>query len=52
MANLIDWLDHNDYGYPLGLLTLGGCAGAAILQWWLLAAFLLAVAFVLCWAFG
>ncbi len=59
LTRLEDWADHNDYGYPAGLLCYGGFAAALLAEsfiplpiWWWLAAPLLVIAFALCWWFG
>lgn len=52
LTRLADWLDRNDYGYPLGLLAYMLGAVALCLQAWWLAAPLIIIAFALCWWFG
>ncbi|WP_156904973.1 hypothetical protein [Mycobacterium kansasii] len=52
MNKLLDWLDLNDYGYPLGLLALVAGGVALVGGLWWLSGFLLILAAVLCWEFG
>lgn len=52
IESLFDWLELNDYGYPLGLLATIAAGLAAMFGAWWPAGILLVIGAVLCWVFG